>query len=44
LQKQIENYENDLRAVFVYTFTPENIDEVKEVAAQLVAHNCKTDL
>ncbi|HAR48971.1 radical SAM protein [Smithella sp. SCADC] len=41
LKKQIENYENDSRAVFVYTFTRENIDEVKEVAAELVAHNCK---
>jgi len=41
LKKQIENYENDRRAVFVYTFTRENIDEVKEVAEELVAHHCK---
>jgi uncharacterized radical SAM superfamily Fe-S cluster-containing enzyme len=41
LKKQIENYKNDPRAVFVYTFTRENIDEVKDVAAQLVAHGCK---
>ena len=33
LKKQIENYQNDPRAVFVYTFTRENIDEVQEVAA-----------
>jgi MoaA/NifB/PqqE/SkfB family radical SAM enzyme len=41
LKKQIENYENDPRAVFVYTFTRDNIDEVKEVTEELVAHNCK---
>ena len=41
LKKQIENYKNDPRAVFVYTFTRENIDEVKDVAAQLVAQGCK---
>ncbi len=41
LKKQIENYQGDDRAVFVYTFTRENIDEVKEVASQLVDHNCK---
>ncbi len=41
LKKQIENYQNDARAVFVYTFTRENIDEVNEVAAELFAHGCK---
>ena len=41
LKKQIENYAGDPRAVFVYTFTRENIDEVNEVAAQLVAADCK---
>lgn len=41
LKKQIENYKNDARAVFVYTFTRENIEEVREVAAQLVANDCK---
>jgi MoaA/NifB/PqqE/SkfB family radical SAM enzyme len=41
LKKQIENYENDPRAVFVYTYTRDNIDEVKEVTEELVAHNCK---
>ena len=32
LAKQIENYSNDPRAVFVYTFTRENIEEANEVA------------
>ena len=41
LKKQIENYQNDPRAVFVYTFTRENIEEANEVAAQLFAHDCK---
>ncbi len=41
LRKQIENYESDPRAVFVYTFTRENIDEVNEVAEELVAHGCQ---
>ena len=41
LKKQIENYKNDARAVFVYTFTRENIDEVHEVAGILAAANCK---
>lgn len=41
LEKQIENYRNDPRAVFVYTFTRENIDEVHEVAERLVAEDCQ---
>ncbi|MDR2861105.1 MAG: radical SAM protein [Syntrophobacterales bacterium] len=41
LQKQINNYEGDPRAVFVYTFTKENIDEVYEVMPTLVQHNCR---
>ncbi|MFO7570896.1 MAG: hypothetical protein R6W75_14000 [Smithellaceae bacterium] len=41
LKKQIENYARDPRAVFVYTFTRENIDEVHDVAADLVAADCK---
>jgi MoaA/NifB/PqqE/SkfB family radical SAM enzyme len=41
LKKQIENYRNDPRAVFVYTFTRENIEEVWEVAEGLVAEGCK---
>ena len=41
LKKQIENYKNDPRAVFVYTYTRENIDEAHEVASELAAHDCK---
>jgi MoaA/NifB/PqqE/SkfB family radical SAM enzyme len=41
LKKQIENYKNDPRAVFVYTFTRENIDEVYQVARNLIAEDCK---
>ncbi len=41
LKEQIKNYKNDPRAVFVYTFTRENIDEVDEVAEKLVAQGCK---
>lgn len=41
LKKQIENYADDLRAVFVYTFTKDNIDEVHEVATELVSSGCK---
>jgi MoaA/NifB/PqqE/SkfB family radical SAM enzyme len=41
LQKQIQNYRNDPRAVFVYTFTRENVDEVYDVAEQLVGESCK---
>ena len=41
LVRQIDKYKNDPRAVFVYTFTRENIDEVLEVAAMLAEHQCK---
>jgi len=41
LQKQIENYRNDSRAVFVYTFTRDNIGEAHDVAAELVAAGCR---
>jgi uncharacterized Fe-S cluster-containing radical SAM superfamily protein len=41
LGRQIENYQNDPRAVFVYTFTRNNIDQVHEVAAQLAEHDCR---
>ena len=37
LVRQIENYQDDPRAVFVYTFTPVNIDEAREVTALLAA-------
>lgn len=38
LVRQIANYKDDPRAVFVYTFTSANIDEAKEVT-QLLARN-----
>ncbi|HQL00968.1 MAG TPA: hypothetical protein PK090_09345 [Smithellaceae bacterium] len=41
LKKQIENYRGDPRAVFVYTYTRENISEADDVAAQLAAAGCK---
>lgn len=41
LKKQIENYRNDPRAVFVYTFTRENIDEVYAVARDLAEEDCR---
>lgn len=41
LKKQIENYKDDPRAVFVYTYTRENIAEAGDVAAELAACGCK---
>jgi len=41
MARQIENYRDDPRAVFVYTFTRDNIDEVYEVMEAVVAHGCK---
>lgn len=41
LKKQIENYKDDPRAVFVYTFTRENIAEVYDVAKILINEDCK---
>ncbi len=41
LIKQMDNYRNDPRAVFVYTFTRNNIEEVREVAGRLVAEDCR---
>jgi MoaA/NifB/PqqE/SkfB family radical SAM enzyme len=38
LKRQIENYQGDERAVFVYTFTPSNIDQAGEVTEILAAH------
>jgi MoaA/NifB/PqqE/SkfB family radical SAM enzyme len=38
LVRQIANYKDDPRAVFVYTFTPVNIDEAREVT-ELLARN-----
>jgi len=41
LDRQIDNYQGDPRAVFVYTFTRNNIDQVYEVAANLAQNDCK---
>jgi MoaA/NifB/PqqE/SkfB family radical SAM enzyme len=41
LGRQIENYRNDPRAVFVYTFTRENIDEAAGVVEVLTAAGCR---
>ena len=41
LARQIQNYKGDPRAVFVYTFTRNNINQVYEVAAGLAENNCK---
>ncbi len=41
LQRQIDNYKGDPRAVFVYTFTRNNIDEVLGVMETLSEHGCK---
>ncbi len=42
LEKQIDNYKGDPRAVFVYTFTRENIDEVYETLEILAKNGCKS--
>lgn len=41
LQRQIGNYQNDPRAVFVYTFTPHNIDQAEQVTRQLALAGAK---
>ena len=41
LQRQIENYRGDSRAVFVYTFTPHNIAEADQVTRILAREGCK---
>lgn len=41
LLRQIENYRGDPRAVFVYTFTRDNTDQVYGVAETLARHECK---
>jgi len=41
LLRQIENYKGDPRAVFVYTFTRDNIEQVHEIAETLAKHGCK---
>ncbi len=39
LKRQMENYHGDTRAIWVYTFTPVNIDEAREVTKKLAANN-----
>jgi hypothetical protein len=41
LDKQIENYKGDPRAVFVYTFTRTNVDEIDEVMEIITKNSCK---
>ena len=41
LLRQRENYAGDPRAVFVYTYTRENIAETEEVVAYLAENDCK---
>lgn len=38
LERQLKNYHEDPRAVFVYTFTPHNIEQAREVAVILADH------
>ena len=40
LKRQIDNYCQDPRAVFVYTFTRDNIDQAYEVGQILAANEC----
>jgi MoaA/NifB/PqqE/SkfB family radical SAM enzyme len=41
LARQIDSYQSDPRAVWVYTFTRYNIDEARQVVDTLAQHNCK---
>ncbi len=41
LQRQIELYRGDPRAIWVYTFTRHNIAEADEVVETLARHDCK---
>ncbi len=41
LARQMANYKDDSRAVFVYTFTPVNIDEAREVTRMLADNGQK---
>lgn len=41
LARQMANYQDDARAVFVYTFTPFNIDEAREVTRILADNGLK---
>ncbi len=41
LDRQIDNYRGDSRAVFVYTFTRYNISESEEVVGRLAQEDCR---
>ena len=41
LQQQIDNYRDDPRAVFVYTFTPQNISQAEPVTRLLADAGCR---
>ncbi|WP_028580060.1 radical SAM protein [Desulfogranum japonicum] len=41
LARQMNNYKDDPRAVFVYTFTPNNIEEAAEVVKQVADQDMK---
>ncbi len=41
LRRQIDNYKGDPRAVFIYTFTRDNVDEAFEVSEILARNNCR---
>jgi MoaA/NifB/PqqE/SkfB family radical SAM enzyme len=41
LQRQVENYHQDPRALWVYTFTRHNIAEAQQVVETLAQNNCK---
>jgi MoaA/NifB/PqqE/SkfB family radical SAM enzyme len=41
LRRQIDNYRNDPRAVFVYTFTPHNVSQAEQVTRILTQEGCK---
>ncbi|MDX9787138.1 MAG: radical SAM protein [Desulfobacterales bacterium] len=41
LKRQIENYHADPRAVFVYTFTPDNVDQAEGVTRLLALNGCR---
>lgn len=41
LARQIDNYAGDPRAVFVYTFTRDNIAEAREVVEELAKSDCR---
>lgn len=41
LRRQIDNYRGDPRAVYVYTFTRENLDQAEAVVRTLAAEGCR---